>query len=119
VKCFYIGVQHGVWLPLEALSSRASLAAAVSHAFRDDGVTCSSEAATVVFVAADKQTLEFAGGQQQQPVKEEPPQQHDRQVAEDGARAGEAGSGGDGGGSGGEKGRWEAAARSAVRVYVR
>jgi hypothetical protein len=112
VKCFYIGVQHGVWLPLEALSSRASLAAAVSHAFRDDGVACSSEAATVVFVTADKQTLEFTGGQQQQPIKEEQQQQPEGQAAEDGGGAGEAG-------SGGEKGRWEAAARSAVRVYVR
>lgn len=58
VKCFYAGLQHGAWLAAEALASRASLAAAVSRAFADDGVAC-SEAATIVLVGANQQSAEF------------------------------------------------------------
>lgn len=104
VKCFYAGLQHGAWLAAEALASRASLAAAVSQAFRDDGVACACKAATIVFVGADKQSAEFpaaaaaAGDQQQQQLQ---------------------GAGSGGSSNGGDGGKWEAAARTAVRVYVR
>lgn len=182
VKCFYAGLQYGCWLAVEALASRASLAAAVSHAFKDDGVSCSASSVTVVFVPRDTQgSAEFppAGVQQQpkqerggaaagqqaayvkaeaaggsatvkqekttQQPKDEPGQaQHDSKAAEaaegtavkqengtSGAAAAvkrEAEGSGEGGngsaeGSGrsdvSEAARWEAAARAAVRVYVR
>ncbi len=89
VKCFYAGLQHGAWLAAEALASRASLVAAVSRAFADDGVACSSEAATIVLVGANQQSAEFPAAA---------------------AAAGAAGSGDD---------KWATAAKSAVRVYVR
>ena len=132
VKCFYAGLQHGVWLAVEALASRASLAAAVSRAFQEDGVACSSDAATVVFVTADKKSLEFPGQQAQQQAQAQQQQQNGGGKAGEqppaGGRGGTtaaaagaapvvAASGTAGGGGGG--GKWEAAARSAVRVYVR
>ena len=86
VKCFYAGLQHGAWLAAEALASRASLAAAISKAFADDGVACSSEAATIVLVGANQQSAEFPG----------------TAVA-----------------TGGSDDKWVAAAKGAVRVYVR
>ena len=103
VKCFWAGLPHGAWVPADALASRASLAAAVCAAFRDDGVACSSEAATVVFVGPDSQARQFtprpagaSSGSSAQPGGAD-------------GRSGEA-AGGEG---------WEAAARAAVRVYVR
>lgn len=81
VKCFYAGLQHGAWVAADALASRATLAGAVSAAFRDDGVACSGDRATVAFVSPDRSTAEFPCS--------------------------------------GEAAGWEAAARSAVRVYVR
>ena len=97
VKCFFAGLQHGAWLAADALADRARLAAAVSRAFADDGVACSSEAATIVLVGADQQAAEFPGG------------------------SGAGGAGGEvgGAGGGGTDGKWEAAAKAAVRVYVR
>ena len=128
VKCFYAGLQHGAWLAVDALGSRASLAAAVCAAFREDGISCSGESATVVFVTADKQSLEFPGGQQQdkeqqqqaeqkeaQPDKQQQastaPQEQQQADKQTQPAHGEAGGGG--------HGKWEAAARCAVRVYVR
>jgi hypothetical protein len=125
VKCFYAGLQHGAWLAADALGSRASLAAAVCAAFREDGISCSGESATVVFVTADKQSLEFPGGQQQDKQQDKQQQQQQQQQQQATAAPqeqqqadkqpqpahGEAGGGG--------HGKWEAAARSAVRVYVR
>lgn len=86
VKCFYAGLQQGAWLAAEALTSRDSLAAAISKAFADDGVACSSEAATIVLVGANQQSAEFPG----------------TAVA-----------------TGGSDDKWAAAAKGAVRVYVR
>jgi hypothetical protein len=112
VKCFFAGLPHGAWLAVEALASRASLAAAVSHAFRDDGVACSSETATVVFVAADKQSHEFVGGQ---PTAGAAPKREADGEGQPAAAAQHQ----QGGGAGEDAEKWRAAARSAVRVYVR
>ncbi|KAI3431797.1 hypothetical protein D9Q98_010550 [Chlorella vulgaris] len=106
VKCFYAGLQHGVWLSLESLASRDSLAAAVSHAFSDDGVVCSSETATVVFLTADKQSQEFAGEQPGTQAADAAEQTQEQQLANCGASSEAAD-------------KWSAAARSAVRIYVR
>lgn len=87
VKCFFAGVRWGTLLPPSALKDRASLVAAVSKAFEQDGVRCSEQSAHVIFVTADQQTLEFPG----------------RHKLGDLPRPGE----------------WDAAARRAVRIYVR
>lgn len=116
VKCFFSGVQHGVWLAVEALASRASLAAAASKAFAEEGVACASETMRAVFVLPDGQCPAFSGASG-----------HKAAGAADGGEqpAGgkaeqEAGGKGEQQQGGGGKGHpdWEAAARSAVRVYV-
>eukprot|EP00887_Chlorella_sp_A99_P000464 scaffold17.g464.t1 len=90
VKCFFAGLRFGAWLPVVALQSRGTLAAALTAAFHDDGVATTADDVHVVLLTSDGSALEF------------PPLRKLKGAASDGAAD-----------------AWEAAAKKAVRVYAR